>query len=179
MKCDVDICQGVERGHRVSRWHHVPRDRHVRDDGVDRVSTINVESPGGEHRVHEKASDFSDGHSDEKLPRTVRVHQQVCSPEREHPVWTSKRKERLASQKGQGKNDSRARVRTQANAQRNSRRRSCEHKRSWGRSPLKTRARRGRERNGSTSCRRLVNQCKAKLVEVCPLTMRHEADRGS
>ena len=35
MKCDVDICQGVERGHRVSRWHHVPRDRHVRDDGVD------------------------------------------------------------------------------------------------------------------------------------------------
>ena len=35
MKCDVDICQGVERGHRVSRWHHVPRGRHVRDDGVD------------------------------------------------------------------------------------------------------------------------------------------------
>ena len=35
MKCDVDICQGVERGHRVSRWRHVPRDRHARDDGVD------------------------------------------------------------------------------------------------------------------------------------------------
>ena len=61
MKCDVDICQGVERGHRVSRWHHVPRDRHVCDDGVDWVSTINVGSPGDEHRVHEKASDFSDG----------------------------------------------------------------------------------------------------------------------
>ena len=38
-----------------------PRGRQVRDDGVDRVCTIKVENQGGEHRVHEKANDFSDG----------------------------------------------------------------------------------------------------------------------
>ena len=49
-----------------------PRDQQVRDGGVDRVGTINDESPGGDHSVHENASDFSDGHSDGNLHKTER-----------------------------------------------------------------------------------------------------------
>ena len=156
----------------------------MRDDGVDRVGTIDVENQGGEHRVHEKANDFSYGHSYEKLRKTVREHEQVCSPEREYPVWgrhaeifqqwwASKREERLASQ-SQNTSQSTTELKSVHKT----------HKDDPRTPKILVGVRRrhepgGVERNCSTSCRRLVNQCNAKLVEVCPLTMRHEADRSS
>ena len=50
----------------------------MRDDGVDYAGTINNESQGGDHSVHENASDFSDGHSYGNLRMTAREYECTC-----------------------------------------------------------------------------------------------------
>ena len=74
----------------------------MRDDGVDCAGTINNESQGGDHSVHENASGCSDDHSYGNLRMTAREYEHTCltRPAVLDPEGRGERDSRTESEEG-------------------------------------------------------------------------------